>query len=130
MSCHNAPWALGRPIWQGIFMDSLKFHPGLSSLTLLRPVGRPARKTALWPFLGWPAHRTGGLRPSSTPLDTPCRTSLSGPRSWILQGGLPSARTVGQGGIWPVAARSVARLSSKLKVGIFALVIRFFLESL
>jgi hypothetical protein len=33
-------------------------------------------ETALCPFQGWPAHRAGGLRPSSTPFDTPRRTPL------------------------------------------------------
>jgi hypothetical protein len=42
------------------------------------PFGRATPKTALQPFLGWPACRAGGLRPSSTPLDTPRRTGLVG----------------------------------------------------
>jgi hypothetical protein len=35
-------------------------------------------ETALWPIQGWPAHRAGGLRPSSTPLDIPRRTPMDG----------------------------------------------------
>jgi hypothetical protein len=40
------------------------------------PSGRATPKTALRPFRGWPARRMGGLKPSSTPLDTPRRTGL------------------------------------------------------
>jgi hypothetical protein len=40
------------------------------------PCGWDTRETALWSFQGWPAHRVGGLRPSSTPLDTPRRTHI------------------------------------------------------
>jgi hypothetical protein len=40
------------------------------------PCGWATPKTALWPFRGWPAHRPGSLRPSSTPLDTPRLTGL------------------------------------------------------
>jgi hypothetical protein len=47
---------------QGVAMESLKFHPGP---TFLRPANGPPQ--------GCPAHRAGGLRPSSTPLDTRCR---------------------------------------------------------
>jgi hypothetical protein len=31
-------------VWQGVFRDSLKFHPGLPCLTLLRPAGGPPLK--------------------------------------------------------------------------------------
>jgi hypothetical protein len=40
------------------------------------PYGRGTPETALQPFQGWPVHGGGGLQPSSTPLDTPCRTPL------------------------------------------------------
>jgi hypothetical protein len=40
------------------------------------PCGRATPETALQAFRGCPARRVGGLRPSSTPLDTPCRTCL------------------------------------------------------
>jgi hypothetical protein len=33
-------------VWQGVAMDSLKFHPGLPCLTLLCPAGGPPLK---WP---------------------------------------------------------------------------------
>jgi hypothetical protein len=39
--------------------------------------GQATPKTALRPFLGWPAYKAGGLRPSSTPLDTPRLTLMS-----------------------------------------------------
>jgi hypothetical protein len=39
-------------IWQGVAMDSLKFHQG--------------------PPCRWATHTAVGLHPSSTPLDTPC----------------------------------------------------------
>jgi hypothetical protein len=38
------------------------------------PCGRATPQTALWPFGGWPTRRAGGLRPSSSPLDTPSHT--------------------------------------------------------
>jgi hypothetical protein len=40
------------------------------------PCQQATPKTALQPFLGWPARRAGGLRQSSTPLDTQRRTGL------------------------------------------------------
>jgi hypothetical protein len=43
-------------IWHGVAMDSLKIHPGMPYPTLLC--------------------RAGGLRPSSTLLDTPRRASM------------------------------------------------------
>jgi hypothetical protein len=56
---------------------------GLSE-TSLRPAtlypSMPCRRTtpepALQPFQGSPTHTAGGLRPSSTPLDTPRRTPI------------------------------------------------------
>jgi hypothetical protein len=38
-------------------------------------------ETALPPFQGWPACRAGCLRPSSTSLDTPSRTTMSTARA-------------------------------------------------
>jgi hypothetical protein len=38
--------------------------------------GQVNPETALRPFLGWLARMAGGLRPSSTPLDTPCYMGL------------------------------------------------------
>jgi hypothetical protein len=40
------------------------------------PCGRVTPETALRLFQGWPAHRAGGVRPSSTPLDTLRRTPM------------------------------------------------------
>jgi hypothetical protein len=51
-------------MWQGVAMDSLKFHPGPPCPTLPCPVGRSPLKQL---FQGWPAHRAGGLQPSATP---------------------------------------------------------------
>jgi hypothetical protein len=48
---------------QGVAMDSLKFHRGLPRPTLLRPTGGSPLKR---PY----TCRAGGLRPSSTLLDT------------------------------------------------------------
>jgi hypothetical protein len=42
-------------VWQGVAMDSLKYHMGPPWPTLLHPTVRPP--------LGWPAHRVVGLRP-------------------------------------------------------------------
>jgi hypothetical protein len=45
--------------------------------TLLCPVGESGLKRPyLRSFQGWPARRAVGLRPSSTPLDTPRRTLM------------------------------------------------------
>jgi hypothetical protein len=53
-------------IWEGVAMDSLKFHPGPPPCpTLLRPAGGPPLKLLYGCFKGSPPT---GL--SSTPLDT------------------------------------------------------------
>jgi hypothetical protein len=41
------------------------------------PCGWATPQTALRLFGGWPARRAGGLRPSSSTLDTPSRTGLA-----------------------------------------------------
>jgi hypothetical protein len=68
-----------RPVWQGVSMDSLKFHSGPPCPTLLRLAGGTPPKQLYGRFWGGePAcRRAGGLRLSSTPLDTPRRTGLS-----------------------------------------------------
>jgi hypothetical protein len=53
-----------------------KVSPGPAKPYPSMPWGRVTPETALLSFLGWPAHKAGGLRPSSTPLDTPRRTPL------------------------------------------------------
>jgi hypothetical protein len=67
-------------IWKWVEMDSPMFHPGLPCLTLLRPAGGPPLKRPYGRFRdGLPAERAapaGGLRPSSTPVDTLHRTSV------------------------------------------------------
>jgi hypothetical protein len=60
--------------WQGVAMDSLKFHPGLLCLNLLCPVGGLPLKR---PFQEWPALRMSSLRLYSSPLDTLRRTPMS-----------------------------------------------------
>jgi hypothetical protein len=55
--------------WQGVAMDSLKFHPGLPCPTLLNPAGGPPLKRPYSCF-------KDGLQPSSTFLDTPHRTPM------------------------------------------------------
>jgi hypothetical protein len=57
-------------VWQGVAMESLKFHPGLPCPTLLCPAGGLPLEQTSWPFQVWPVCRAGGLRPSFTPLDT------------------------------------------------------------
>jgi hypothetical protein len=52
------------------------FSPGPAKPNPYTPCGRATPQTALRPFGGWPARRAGGLRPSSSPLDTPSRTGL------------------------------------------------------
>jgi hypothetical protein len=86
-------------VWQGVNMDSLKFHTGLPCPTLLCPADGPPLTDghlcgrALWPFQGWATRRLGGLRPSSTLLDTPrlcCYSSryCDSPHSDSLAGAL------------------------------------------
>jgi hypothetical protein len=48
-----------------------KVSPGPTMPEPSTPCGRATPETALWPVQGWPAHRAGGLQPSSTLLDTP-----------------------------------------------------------
>jgi hypothetical protein len=46
------------------------------------PCWQSIPETALWSFQGWLACRVGGLRPSSDPLDTPCRTPMLVGKTW------------------------------------------------
>jgi hypothetical protein len=48
------------------------------------PCWQATPKTVLWPFQGWPTPRAGSLRPSSTPLNTPCCTPLVSTIRWLL----------------------------------------------
>jgi hypothetical protein len=50
--------------------------PGPTMPYFSKPCGWATPKTALQPFQGCPTRKTGGLRLSSTPLDTPRRTSI------------------------------------------------------
>jgi hypothetical protein len=59
---------LGMGVWEGVAMNSLKFHPRLLCPTLLRPACGPPLKQ---PYRG-----AGGMWSSSTHLDTPLRTPL------------------------------------------------------
>jgi hypothetical protein len=54
--------------WQGVAMDSLKFHPGPPCANLLRPEDVPPLKRS--------AHTAGSLWPFFTLLDTPRRTPM------------------------------------------------------
>jgi hypothetical protein len=63
-------------VWQGMGMDSLKYHYGLLCPTPLRPVDGQSRN-GLTAGSGETACRPGDLWLSSTPLDTPGRTRLS-----------------------------------------------------
>jgi hypothetical protein len=75
-------------VWQGVAMDFLMYHLGPPCPTLLRLTGGPPR------FQGWPAHRAGGLRLSSTLFDTPPHavrlyfppptSSRTKPRGWTM----------------------------------------------
>jgi hypothetical protein len=84
---------------------TISFYPQINKFRLIVPHGRMARgdyghpkvstgpampdpstpfgevnpETALQPFQGWPTHKAGGLRPSSSPLDTPRRTPMLRP---------------------------------------------------
>jgi hypothetical protein len=63
-------WEVGRPVREGVSTVSLKFHAGLPCPTFIRPAGGPPPKRPCG-HLG-----AGGLRRSSSPLDTPSRTGL------------------------------------------------------
>jgi hypothetical protein len=54
-----------------------KVSPRLTMPNPSTPCGRATPQTALRLFGGWPARRAGGLRPSSSSLDTPSRTGLA-----------------------------------------------------
>jgi hypothetical protein len=62
-----------------------KVSPGPAMPNPYTPCGRTTPETALRPFRGWPAHRAGGLRPSSSPLDTPSRIWAYSDHSGLLQ---------------------------------------------
>jgi hypothetical protein len=74
MRCHPHAGQHAGPYGKGVSTDSLEFNAGPPCPTLIRPAGGPPPKR---PFWGWPARRVGGLRPSSSPLDTPSRTGLA-----------------------------------------------------
>jgi hypothetical protein len=57
------------------------------------PCWRATPETALRPFQGWPARRTGGLRLSSTPMDTLCRTPMQPPKTEAEEAWLQGQRT-------------------------------------
>jgi hypothetical protein len=61
-----------------------KVSPGPAMPDPSTPCGRATPETALHQFLVWPDRKAGGLRPSSTPLDTPRRTGLN-KHKWQLQ---------------------------------------------
>jgi hypothetical protein len=60
-------------LWQGVAVDSLKFSAVSYPCT---PCGRASPTKALQVFQGWPARKTGGLRPSSAPLNNPRRSPM------------------------------------------------------
>jgi hypothetical protein len=79
---HAAPFSLSvTELLQARMARSIhglpKVSPGPTMPNPSTPCGRATPKTASWPFLGLPARRVGGLRPSSTLLDTPRRTGLN-----------------------------------------------------
>jgi hypothetical protein len=53
-----------------------KVPPGPTMPNPSTPCGQAIPETALQLFLGWPAHKAGSLRPTSTPLDVPRCTGL------------------------------------------------------
>jgi hypothetical protein len=73
-------------IWQGVAMNSPKFHSGPPCPTLLCPAGGPGGQAARGSFQEWPARRAGGMRPSHTLLYTPRNTPMNpGRHSWDVQ---------------------------------------------
>jgi hypothetical protein len=71
-------------VWQGVTMDSLKYHPARHAMPTCHTT-QPAMPDTSKPceqvtpektFQGWPAHRVGSLQLSSIPLDTPRRTPM------------------------------------------------------
>jgi hypothetical protein len=87
-------WAYGK----GWPWATLSFARARHALPFCTPCRRATPDTALWPFQGWPACKAGGLRPSSTSLETPRRTpvllepislllrrkQLGGKRRWVI----------------------------------------------
>jgi hypothetical protein len=61
--------------WGGQGLPKLSLGPAMPYPSTL--CGPATPETALWPFQGRSACRAGGLRPSSTPLDTPRRTPMT-----------------------------------------------------
>jgi hypothetical protein len=55
-------------------LPKVSYGPAMSNPNT--PCGRATLQTALRLFGGWPAHRVGGLQPSSSPLNTPSHTGL------------------------------------------------------
>jgi hypothetical protein len=53
-----------------------KVSPGPAMPYSSMTCGHATPQMALWAFQGWPAHRAGDLRASSTPLDTPRCTPM------------------------------------------------------
>jgi hypothetical protein len=64
-----------RMAWGGHGLPKVSCGPAMPNPST--PCGRATSETASWLFQGWPACRAGGLRPSSTPLDTPRRTPMT-----------------------------------------------------
>jgi hypothetical protein len=65
-----------RPVREGVSTDSLEFS-GPAMPNPYTPCGQATPQTALRLFGGWPTRKAVGLRPSSSPLDTPSRTALT-----------------------------------------------------
>jgi hypothetical protein len=66
-------------VWQGVATDSLKYHPGPPSLTLLRPAVEPPLKRPFGRFRGGPPTgwvACGCLLPFWTPHVVRLRLSL------------------------------------------------------
>jgi hypothetical protein len=73
-----------------------KVSPGPAMPNPSMPCGRATPETTLQPFLEFPAHRAGGLRPSSTLLDTPRRTLVRGTNGADLQAAFDRAPARGR----------------------------------
>jgi hypothetical protein len=64
----------GRMAWGAHGLAKVSPRPTMPYL--FTPCGRATPETTLWQLQRWPARKVGGLRLSSTPLDTSHRTPL------------------------------------------------------
>jgi hypothetical protein len=86
-----------------------KVSPGPAKPDPFTSCRQDTPKTALRPFLGWPACRAGSLQSSSTLLDTPRRTPMGLISSWKILFLFQFSIILQETGITPELVRCVFR---------------------